>query len=154
MQSRGVGGRTAACGCAECPLPLPRTWGLPCSRTPCHLCLLPSHPGPCLQQVCKYTSSPITRFHSAGAHGLSSPEYPGLRVGVPAAADVGLPTGMGSQSRPQSSLQGFGYSKERGHTGECCGDEGPGEGWAGPVRPPTDFPPTLGWQGRCSRLCL
>lgn len=100
------------------------------------------------------TSSPITRFHSAGTHGLSSPEYPGLRVGVPAAADVGLPTGMGSQSRPQSSLQGFGYSKERGHTGECCGDEGPGEGWAGPVRPPTDFPPTLGRQGRCSWLCL
>ncbi|XP_033294613.1 AP-4 complex accessory subunit tepsin isoform X5 [Orcinus orca] len=65
------------------------------------------------------TSSPITRFHSAGAHGLSSPEYPGLRVGVPAAADVGLPTGMGSQSRPQSSLQGFGYSKERGHTGSA-----------------------------------
>ncbi|XP_014644839.1 PREDICTED: AP-4 complex accessory subunit tepsin isoform X1 [Ceratotherium simum simum] len=27
------------------------------------------------------------------------------------------PTGMGSQSRPQSALQGFGYSKERGHTG-------------------------------------
>ncbi|XP_026936777.1 AP-4 complex accessory subunit tepsin isoform X5 [Sagmatias obliquidens] len=65
------------------------------------------------------TSSPITRFHSAGTHGLSSPEYPGLRVGVPAAADVGLPTGMGSQSRPQSSLQGFGYSKERGHTGSA-----------------------------------
>ncbi|XP_066093828.1 AP-4 complex accessory subunit tepsin isoform X2 [Saccopteryx bilineata] len=27
------------------------------------------------------------------------------------------PAGMGSQSRPQSALQGFGYSKERGHTG-------------------------------------
>ncbi|XP_067571163.1 AP-4 complex accessory subunit tepsin isoform X9 [Pseudorca crassidens] len=26
---------------------------------------------------------------------------------------------MGSQSRPQSSLQGFGYSKERGHTGSA-----------------------------------
>ncbi|XP_044777596.1 AP-4 complex accessory subunit tepsin isoform X4 [Neomonachus schauinslandi] len=26
------------------------------------------------------------------------------------------PAGMGSQSRPQSALQGFGYSKERGHT--------------------------------------
>ncbi|XP_060146767.1 AP-4 complex accessory subunit tepsin isoform X5 [Globicephala melas] len=29
------------------------------------------------------------------------------------------PAGMGSQSRPQSSLQGFGYSKERGHTGSA-----------------------------------
>ncbi|XP_026339701.2 AP-4 complex accessory subunit tepsin isoform X3 [Ursus arctos] len=29
------------------------------------------------------------------------------------------PTGMGSQSRPQSALQGFGYSKERGHTGSA-----------------------------------
>nr|XP_030698968.1 AP-4 complex accessory subunit tepsin isoform X8 [Globicephala melas] len=75
------------------------------------------------------TSSPITRFHSAGAHGLSSPEYPGLRVGVPAAADVGLPTGMGSQSRPQSSLQGFGYSKERGHTAMRHQPGQAGGGW-------------------------
>ncbi|KAM8944320.1 AP-4 complex accessory subunit tepsin isoform 1-T1 [Lycaon pictus] len=30
-----------------------------------------------------------------------------------------LPAGMGSQSRPQGSLQGFGYSKERGHTGSA-----------------------------------
>ncbi|XP_064351457.1 AP-4 complex accessory subunit tepsin isoform X2 [Camelus dromedarius] len=29
------------------------------------------------------------------------------------------PAGMGSQSRPQSALQGFGYSKERGHTGSA-----------------------------------
>ncbi|KAM9750124.1 AP-4 complex accessory subunit tepsin isoform 2-T2 [Dama dama] len=29
------------------------------------------------------------------------------------------PAGMGSQSRPQSTLQGFGYSKERGHTGSA-----------------------------------
>ncbi|XP_065753765.1 AP-4 complex accessory subunit tepsin isoform X1 [Phocoena phocoena] len=29
------------------------------------------------------------------------------------------PAGMGSQSRPQSSLQGFGYSQERGHTGSA-----------------------------------
>ncbi|KAI4533809.1 hypothetical protein MG293_016828 [Ovis ammon polii] len=29
------------------------------------------------------------------------------------------PAGMGSQSRPQSVLQGFGYSKERGHTGSA-----------------------------------
>ncbi|XP_033702812.2 AP-4 complex accessory subunit tepsin isoform X7 [Tursiops truncatus] len=75
------------------------------------------------------TSSPITRFHSAGAHGLSSPEYPGLRVGVPAAADVGPPTGMGSQSRPQSSLQGFGYSKERGHTAMRHQPGQAGGGW-------------------------
>ncbi|XP_026936778.1 AP-4 complex accessory subunit tepsin isoform X6 [Sagmatias obliquidens] len=75
------------------------------------------------------TSSPITRFHSAGTHGLSSPEYPGLRVGVPAAADVGLPTGMGSQSRPQSSLQGFGYSKERGHTAMRHQPGQAGGGW-------------------------
>ena len=68
-------------------------------------------------------------------------------MGVPAAADVDLPAGMGSQSRPQSALQGFGYSKERGHTGECCGDEGVG----GARAPPTDFPPTLGRQGMCSR---
>ncbi|XP_054449350.1 AP-4 complex accessory subunit tepsin [Pteronotus mesoamericanus] len=27
------------------------------------------------------------------------------------------PAGMGSQSRPQSALQGFGYSKDQGHTG-------------------------------------
>ncbi|XP_036125762.1 AP-4 complex accessory subunit tepsin [Molossus molossus] len=31
------------------------------------------------------------------------------------------PAGMGSQSKPQSALQGFGYSKERGHTG-CAGE--------------------------------
>lgn len=42
----------------------------------------------------------------------------GVEGQVPAAADVGLPAGMGSQSRPQSALQGFGYSKERAHTGE------------------------------------
>ncbi|XP_041582392.1 AP-4 complex accessory subunit tepsin isoform X2 [Vulpes lagopus] len=30
-----------------------------------------------------------------------------------------LPAGMGSQSRPQGTLQGFGYSKERGHTGSA-----------------------------------
>uniref|UniRef100_A0A8C0Q1X5 AP-4 complex accessory subunit Tepsin VHS/ENTH-like domain-containing protein n=1 Tax=Canis lupus familiaris TaxID=9615 RepID=A0A8C0Q1X5_CANLF len=35
---------------------------------------------------------------------------------VRAAAQPHLPAGMGSQSRPQGSLQGFGYSKERGHT--------------------------------------
>ncbi|XP_025715733.1 AP-4 complex accessory subunit tepsin isoform X2 [Callorhinus ursinus] len=29
------------------------------------------------------------------------------------------PAGMGSQSRPQSALQGFGYSKERGHMGSA-----------------------------------
>ncbi|XP_059765099.1 AP-4 complex accessory subunit tepsin isoform X4 [Balaenoptera ricei] len=29
------------------------------------------------------------------------------------------PAGMGSHSRPQSALQGFGYSKERGHTGSA-----------------------------------
>uniref|UniRef100_A0A4W2CA28 AP-4 complex accessory subunit Tepsin n=1 Tax=Bos indicus x Bos taurus TaxID=30522 RepID=A0A4W2CA28_BOBOX len=29
------------------------------------------------------------------------------------------PAGMGSQSRPQSALQGFGYSKERAHTGSA-----------------------------------
>eukprot|EP00070_Physeter_catodon_P035234 XP_028342128.1 AP-4 complex accessory subunit tepsin isoform X4 [Physeter catodon] len=29
------------------------------------------------------------------------------------------PAGMGSQSRPQTALQGFGYSKERGHTGSA-----------------------------------
>ncbi|KAM9045303.1 AP-4 complex accessory subunit tepsin isoform 2-T2 [Megaptera novaeangliae] len=29
------------------------------------------------------------------------------------------PAGMGSQSRPQSALQGFGYSKGRGHTGSA-----------------------------------
>lgn len=29
------------------------------------------------------------------------------------------PAGMGSQSRPQSALRGFGYSKERGHTGSA-----------------------------------
>ncbi|XP_047563905.1 AP-4 complex accessory subunit tepsin isoform X2 [Lutra lutra] len=29
------------------------------------------------------------------------------------------PAGMGSQSRPQSALQGFGYSKERGHVGSA-----------------------------------
>ncbi|KAM8785110.1 AP-4 complex accessory subunit tepsin isoform 4-T4 [Rhynchonycteris naso] len=29
------------------------------------------------------------------------------------------PAGMGSQFRPQSALQGFGYSKERGHTGSA-----------------------------------
>uniref|UniRef100_A0A452EXV5 AP-4 complex accessory subunit Tepsin n=1 Tax=Capra hircus TaxID=9925 RepID=A0A452EXV5_CAPHI len=29
------------------------------------------------------------------------------------------PAGMGSQSRPQSALQGFGYSKERGSAGEA-----------------------------------
>lgn len=48
-----------------------------------------------------------------------------------------LPAGMGSQSRPQSALQGFGYSKERGHVGECCGGSwvqgawrlGPAEAW-------------------------
>ncbi|KAK1330737.1 hypothetical protein QTO34_008675 [Cnephaeus nilssonii] len=34
------------------------------------------------------------------------------------------PAGMGSQSRPQSALQGFGYSKEPGPTGECCLDSG------------------------------
>ncbi|XP_022379272.1 AP-4 complex accessory subunit tepsin isoform X2 [Enhydra lutris kenyoni] len=29
------------------------------------------------------------------------------------------PAGMGSRSRPQSALQGFGYSKERGHVGSA-----------------------------------
>uniref|UniRef100_F6SIY5 AP-4 complex accessory subunit Tepsin n=1 Tax=Equus caballus TaxID=9796 RepID=F6SIY5_HORSE len=29
------------------------------------------------------------------------------------------PAGMGSQSRPQGTLQGFGYSQERGHTGSA-----------------------------------
>lgn len=52
----------------------------------------------------------------------------GVEGRVPAAVDVGLPAGMGSQSRPQSTLQGFGYSKERGHTGECCRAWGPAEG--------------------------
>lgn len=36
------------------------------------------------------------------------------------------PAGMGSESRPQGALQGFGYSKERGPTGECCGGAGRG----------------------------
>lgn len=80
----------------------------------------------------------------------------GVEGQVPAAADVGLPTGMGSQSRPQSALQGFGYSKERAHTGECCGTGAPaeGEGIGGACVPPTDFCPTPGQLGRCSRLSL
>ncbi|XP_026936782.1 AP-4 complex accessory subunit tepsin isoform X10 [Sagmatias obliquidens] len=39
------------------------------------------------------------------------------------------PAGMGSQSRPQSSLQGFGYSKERGHTAMRHQPGQAGGGW-------------------------
>uniref|UniRef100_A0A8C0MTA8 AP-4 complex accessory subunit Tepsin n=1 Tax=Canis lupus familiaris TaxID=9615 RepID=A0A8C0MTA8_CANLF len=40
-------------------------------------------------------------------------------VSPPPHSQPHLPAGMGSQSRPQGSLQGFGYSKERGHTGSA-----------------------------------
>ncbi|XP_068833872.1 AP-4 complex accessory subunit tepsin isoform X3 [Capricornis sumatraensis] len=39
------------------------------------------------------------------------------------------PAGMGSQSRPQSALQGFGYSKERGHTAARHQPGQAGGGW-------------------------
>ncbi|KAF4012810.1 hypothetical protein G4228_003197 [Cervus hanglu yarkandensis] len=39
------------------------------------------------------------------------------------------PAGMGSQSRPQSTLQGFGYSKERGHTAVRHQPGQAGGGW-------------------------
>lgn len=124
-----------------------RTWGLPCTRTPFHLRLPPSLPGPCLRQVRECTQP----CHWVTLGGPLLPQMSGVEGQVPAAADVGLPAGMGSQSRPQSTLQGFGYSKERGHTGECCRARGPAEGgWA--CVPPTDFSATLGQLGRCSRL--
>lgn len=106
-----VGGHRM-CGHTERPHLLSRTWGAPCSRTPCPRRLPPSLPGPCRQQVHRLSSQ----------SGFS----PGRGVGASSPGDSGPPAGMGSQSKPQSTLQGFGYSKEQGHAGECVWARGAG----------------------------
>ncbi|KAB1266179.1 AP-4 complex accessory subunit Tepsin [Camelus dromedarius] len=55
----------------------------------------------------------------AAAQDLGAALVPGVRTAPRRATDAGVTAGMGSQSRPQSALQGFGYSKERGHTGSA-----------------------------------
>lgn len=93
--------------------------------------------------------SPVTGLLWAGPKPLL-PQTSRVEGRVPTAADMRLPAGMGSQSRPQSVLQGFGYSKERGHTGECCGTgaQAEGEGRMGPVCPSlTSVPPRGCWGG-------
>lgn len=113
---------------------------------------LPAVQGPACS---RYVTSPAP---SQGVH-------PGAAAAC--AADMGPPAGMGSQSRPQSALQGFGYSKGQGHTGErCAGPWGAGRGrllaWPRAGRAlgsepgahvltalPSSLPGSAGGQGRC-----
>ena len=120
--------------CAECPLPRLGLGGCLVLRRLVTSASLPASQDPASGRYAS-TPSPVTRLLWAGLKPLL-PQMSGVEGQVPAAADVGLPAGMGSQSRPQSALQGFGYSKERAHTGELRG-RGPaeGEGRVGPVCP-------------------
>lgn len=134
LRGGGAAGRRAG-GHAQSPPSPSRTWGPPCSQMPCHPRLPPSLPGPHLQQVRDPAPSP-SLDSTLGGLGSQPPRLDpparylegALRAGVPAHA--GLPAGMGSQSRPQSALQGFGYSKDQRHTGEHCGGGGRGAGAA------------------------
>lgn len=102
---------------------------------------LPASQGPASRRYAAL-SSPSRGSPGVGPRGLLS-KYQG---------DSGPPAGMGSQSRPQSALQGFGYSKEPGPTGECCLDSGCGlggrdgdSGQEGPV--PTNGHADAAWAG-------
>ncbi|XP_045425632.1 AP-4 complex accessory subunit tepsin isoform X2 [Lemur catta] len=57
----------------------------------------------------------------AAAQDLGSTLFSDTKLPLPPSQPPGAlpPAGMGSQSRPHSSLQGFGYSQERGHTGSA-----------------------------------
>ncbi|KAK2500537.1 hypothetical protein MC885_006503, partial [Smutsia gigantea] len=99
-------GSTPAIG----PVPVSvRTWGPPCSLTPGHLCLPASLPGPCPPQVC----GRIQLCRPGEGAGSFLPPWASLPL-----TQV-LPAGMGAQCSPQSTLQGFGYSKEQGRTGSA-----------------------------------
>lgn len=69
---------------------------------------LPVSQGPASSRYVTHHVQPCHGISILGARGLPPP---------PCQDDVGSPTGMGSQSRPQGTLQGFGYSKDPGHTG-------------------------------------
>ncbi|XP_012519626.1 PREDICTED: AP-4 complex accessory subunit tepsin [Propithecus coquereli] len=57
----------------------------------------------------------------AAAQDLGSTLFSDTKLPLPPPQPPGAlpPAGMGSQSRPHSSLQGFGYSQEPGHTGSA-----------------------------------
>lgn len=87
---------------------------MPCSLMLCCHCLPPSYLGPFLQQVCDPGDrvQPVIRVLSPSVLGRAE----GLPVLMP-----GPPLGMGSQARPHSILQGFGYSKEQDRAGKGGG---------------------------------
>lgn len=155
-------GSTPAAGLAPLCLPGPRGWGAH-GLTRGHLSALCPPPQDLGTALFSDTwppppaAQPPRVLPPAGVwpHAALSP-WGGLGVFFPPWASLPLtqvlPAGMGAQCRPQSTLQGFGYSKEQGRTGEHRVSSGaPSQVLSAPC---VDFVQPCGRAGRCGQVFL